>query len=534
MEGKFILSKLVKYTSAVILSLSLLIPKPVDAEVRNFNMSYIYFSGPQLYEKYVDRTNKSLHVISPNYFNIDEDGNLEITKSLDKSFIQKMHSEGIDVIPFLSNHWDRQKGRKALENKENLAEQIADAVSKYNLDGVNVDIENVTETDKDDFTDFVKILRQELSKDKIVSVAVAGNPNNIKTGWHGSYDYEKLGKYSDYLVLMTYDESYAGGLEGPVASLSFVEKSIAHAIKRIPKEKIVIGIPFYGRYWQTDSEYGGYGISLTTVNSLIEDYDGKVIYDKEKESPMATITIRQDGKKPKIFGKELSPGKYNIWFENEESIKKKLSLVNKYDIMGTASWSLGQELPETWEYYDLALNGTVFTDISNHWARQSILDVNSKGWMKGTNETIFAPEKPLTRAQGAAVLVRALNLEKKNDSKEFNDVSNHHWAKDEIEIASSNGIIMGRGDGKFDPEKPITREEMAAMLDRTLENLSNDYSNYLIYNDVDFARWSYNSIIKLSSNGIFTGYEDGYFRPNEKITRAQMAVLMDRINNYIE
>lgn len=74
-------------------------------------------------------------------------------------------------------------------------------------------------------------------------------PKGWNTGWHGSYDYSALSKYADYLMIMAYDEHYQGSPAGPVAGMEFVEESIKYALKHVPKEKIVLGVPFFGRVW---------------------------------------------------------------------------------------------------------------------------------------------------------------------------------------------------------------------------------------------------------------------------------------------
>ena len=109
----------------------------IAAETDKFNMSYIYFGSTSKYTYYVNRTNGSLDVISPSYFDLNDNGTLKLTKAVSTDFINEMHKIGVKVVPFLSNHWDRNKGIKALENRVTLAQQIADAVKKYNLDGVN-------------------------------------------------------------------------------------------------------------------------------------------------------------------------------------------------------------------------------------------------------------------------------------------------------------------------------------------------------------------------------------------------------------
>lgn len=531
--------KLTKAAIILILTSFIVILLPsVDgawAQTERFNMSYIYFGKPSSYSYYVERTNGSLDEIAPSYFDINSEGNLEIVSSLDTNLISEMHAKGVKVVPFLSNHWDRDAGRKALDKREALAQQIASAISKYNLDGVNVDIENLTEADRENYVDFVRILRNKLGYSKSLSVAVAPNPYNISKGWQGSYDYAALAKYSDYLMIMAYDESYQGGPAGPVASASFVEKSIKYAVERVPKSKIVLGIPFYGRLWKSDGSYGGYGVSNVTIEQMIQKYNGKVIYDKKTQTPKAVITIKQEDEKPTILGKKLDAGTYNIWFENEQSIKYKLSLVQKYDIKGTGSWSLGQETESTWSYYDRWLNGRYFTDSEGHWAQGSILFAEERGWMNGVSSTKFAPDNVITRAEVVAVLVRALELGGDTNGTSFKDTSKH-WARNEIEIARQNNIVVGVGDGKFLPDNPVTRQEIAVMLDRVLSLPDADKRFQNPYWDISYNkyRWSYDSILKLTYNGIFAGGADGGFHPLDGTTRAQMAVLMERISEYIE
>ena len=83
-------------------------------------------------------------------------------------------------------------------------------MEEYDLDGINVDIENVTHEQRDAYTQLVRLLREKIPAHKEVSVAVAANPNDWQTGWHGSYDYAALAEVADHLFLMTYDEHYEG------------------------------------------------------------------------------------------------------------------------------------------------------------------------------------------------------------------------------------------------------------------------------------------------------------------------------------
>lgn len=322
------------------------------AHSADFTMSYLYFGNTASYLAQIAKTQGNLNVVSPSYFDLNTDGLLKLTGQLDPNFINQMHEKGIKVVPFLSNHWDRNLGRAALQNREQLAAQIADAIVKYNLDGVQVDIENVTEADRDNYTDLVRLLREKLPKEKEVSVAVAANPYGWTKGWHGSYDYQSLAKYASYLMIMTYDQSYEGSPQGPVASYDWVEKSIQYALNQgLSPDQIVLGIPFYGRYWMEGSTTGGYGISNSKVVEMVKRYNGQVIFDEASKSPKAIITIKEGDPTTVVGGKVLQPGTYHIWFENEQSISTKMQLLHKYDLKGTGSWSLGQEDTAIWNQY---------------------------------------------------------------------------------------------------------------------------------------------------------------------------------------
>lgn len=514
----------------------MIFPQAVDgAGGEKFNMSYLYFGSSDAYTGIVDKTGNSLDAIAPSYFDLNDDGSLKLTGALEAGFIKEMHDRGIQVTPFLSNHWDRQKGIKALANREALSSQIAKAVSDYGLDGVDVDIENVTPSEKESYVDFMRLLRQKLPSGKSLSVAVAPNPWNLTEGWNASYDYAALAQYADYLMIMTYDEHYQGGPEGPVAGADFVESTIKAAVAKAPPEKLVLGIAFYGRLWKQGSSYGGYGISNSTVDELVRKYRGVVTYDNATKSPKAVITINSSDVKPVVFGKQLDAGKYDIWFENEQSIKYKLQLVQKYGLKGTGSWSLGQESRNTWDYYKLWLNGMYFSDVQGYWAQESIIKVADKGWMIGVSGNSFQPNAPLTRAQAATLLVRALGL---NDSSaasaNFTDTAGH-WAQKEINIASQYNIVVGTGNGKFSPDLPVTREQMAVMLDRVLGDAGDSAGGGIAFSDVnpDTLSWSYDAIMRMADRGIIAGFQDGSFKPWEKLTRAQMAVLMDRASPWI-
>lgn len=521
LKGKKI--RTVKFVVAGVLLFSIPFSQ-VIAKGPRYAMSYIYFGSYAQQMEYIALAQDTLSVISPSYFDLNADGSLKLN-GITQSYVDAVHQKGIRVVPFLSNHWDRASGVAALNRVDELAAEIAEAVRQYNLDGVNVDIENVTHNQRDQYTALVRRLREILPNDKEVSVAVAANPNGWSTGWHGSYDYKELGKVADHLFLMTYDEHYQGGEAGPVASLGFVEDSVSYALRYVEPEKIVLGIPFFGRIWSENGSIAGLGISNNRVETIIRDYGAVVSYDTQARSPKAEFTLHE-GDSLTVTGTKLPSGRYTIWFENSSSIKEKLALVDKYNLKGAGNWSSGQETREVWEYYDLWLNGKYFEDIYHHFAKDDIIKVVKKKYMVGTTNTTFSPDEGLTRAQAAVILSRVLGLEAGGGAPLFSDTSGH-WAQEQISAAAQAGFLAGYPDGSFRPETVMTREEMASLLARMIQV---DYTGAPAFSDVSPERWSYQEITALAGAGILSGFGDGTFRPEQTLTRGEMASLLERID----
>ncbi|HHY74859.1 MAG TPA: glycoside hydrolase [Bacillus bacterium] len=393
-----------KKKSILFLLIAFLLLAPMHTNYANaekINYSYIYSVSKNDYIKHVDQTNNSVDVISPNYYDLAKDGSLVITANFDSNFIKEMHKRSVKVVPFLSNHWDKSSGINALKNTETLATKLANEIDKYNLDGINIDMEGLSHTEKDSFSQFIKVLSEKLPAEKELSVAVAANPKGLTTGWHGSYDYKKLAEYADYLIIMAYDESYGGSDPGPVASLDFVEKSIQYALNQgIAGDKIVLGIPFYGRIWrvedlQTRKGIVGDGIWMDKTASLLENYGGVAEYIQGKGSYVGRVTLTENDSPFQLFSwrEPLKPGNYEIWFDNEQTIQKKLELVNKYNLKGTANWSLGQESVSLWAHYKTWLHSTVAASG----------DAKDESGSKNLNQTPNYQEKTVTNTRKNAV-----------------------------------------------------------------------------------------------------------------------------------
>lgn len=480
----------------------------VSAQSPNHNnLIYLYGSNSSNYKKQLERTNGHVGTVSPNYFNLTKDGQLIV--SVDKEFVAYTKQKGYKITPFISNHWDQQLGIKAMENRKKLADDLAAAVLRHGLDGVNVDIENLTYAERNLQTQFLKRLSDKLQPHgKTVSIAVAPARFDTTRGWVGSYDFEAIGNIVDAVVIMGYDQSYPNGPAGPVAGLSWMEESIQYLSKKIPKEKLILAVPFYGRYW-SDTEKG-MGIYYPQAMNLIARNNAKIEFDTVHRTLRSSFKDQSTGQN------------YVIWFDNAQTIQERIQLAEKYGLKGWGAWHLGQEDPHLWT----ALNQRgPFIDIHHHWAKKDILAMNERNLIQGYQNRTFRPTNAISREEVATILTHTLKYDIKSNAA-FVDVAPTRWSFPFVSTISIYGMMKGYPDQTFRPDKPITRAELATALARSFSVTPTTQASEL--RDIR-NHWAYADIVKLQQAGILSGYPDQTFRPNQTVTRAEAAVMMNRI-----
>lgn len=196
------------------------------------------------------------------------------------------------------------------------------------------------------------------------------------------------------------------------------------------------------------------------------------------------------------------------------------------------------------KYAVLEFTGTAtFKDIANHWAKDDIELMVSKDVIKGINANEFAPNAAVTRAQFAAMLVRAIGLETATtNSLGFNDVKGTDWFYAEVAAAFNAGIIKGLDADTFAPNANITREQMAAMITRAMEYAGKGLDvteeeakqQLSIFNDASqIASWANVDVAKALQAGIIKGRTAHTFVAKANATRAESAVMIKRMYEQI-
>lgn len=172
---------------------------------------------------------------------------------------------------------------------------------------------------------------------------------------------------------------------------------------------------------------------------------------------------------------------------------------------------------------------TKLNDIKGHWAESTINTFVNKGFISGYSDATFKPNNSITRAEFVKILNKYFGLNKKS-GQTFEDTKTH-WAKDEIDIAITNGITKGLYITKFEPNKSITREEVSVMVSNYLNLFDTNYEEIAKFNDKnsisDFAKSAIEGMIERNYIG---GYEDNTTRPKGNITRAEAISILNRIN----
>lgn len=293
-----------------------------------------------------------LDVLSPTWFDMeDADGNLKNKAS--RAYVDEAHSKGYRVWALVTNSFDRDLTRKILASpraRQNVMRQLAVYSLIYDLDGINIDFENVYDEDKERLTAFVGEMSDLFRKMGLVSSIDVTVPAQ-SSYWSLCFDRKALAEKVDYMMVMTYDEYWATSpVSGSVASLPWVETNIEKMLKLVPKEKLLLGIPLYTREWVETKEAGKVRTKSKTL--WMEDVDA-IIKDKQliptwlEEAGQDYLSYQEDGKT------------HRIWIENEKSIKSRLSLVHQYELAGVASWRKGFETDNIWLIYQDYLKPTL-------------------------------------------------------------------------------------------------------------------------------------------------------------------------------
>ena len=317
-----------------------------EEHIEKLNIAWDYI-GPNA-TNLGDKTNRekyeSLDVVAPTLLYLkDSKGNLKYNSSLSSNYIKWAHSKGYKVwvtlkIEYADRHFSLDETSVFLNDmyhRKTAINEMIDFAKEYKIDGLNVDIELIYKEDATAFSQFVRELSVKAKQNDIIISVCANVPDGSPT-WSLCYQHKALSEYADYLALMTYDQyGVSSKVAGPNASLDWVTENIEKLVNRdnVNSEKILLGIPFYSRLWESKKS----GLKSTTLFMN----GAKAYINKEPKA----VWSENDGQ----YFYESSTGKTQLWIEENDSIAKKLKLIERYNLGGSAYWMLGYETADIWE-----------------------------------------------------------------------------------------------------------------------------------------------------------------------------------------
>ena len=287
---------------------------------------------------------KGLNVISPTWFKLnDSEGGFVSFASQD--YVDKAHGMGLEVWALVENieyadSIDMYALLSSTTKRARLIDSLVSTALDYNIDGINVDFEQISTDCGEHYIEFIR----ELSIPCRANGIVLSVDNYVPTGYTDHYDRGEQGVVADYVIIMGYDEHYSGSDQaGSVASINFVEEGIERTVEQVPAHKVINAVPFYTRIWETKgAELGSQAVGMAAAEEYVSAHN---------------IALEWDEETCQNYGEYTEGGSlFQVWLEDERSIEVKLNIMEKYQIGGVAGWRLGFEKPEIWDVIGVYLN----------------------------------------------------------------------------------------------------------------------------------------------------------------------------------
>ncbi|MCR5703549.1 MAG: hypothetical protein K6G85_02910 [Eubacterium sp.] len=298
---------------------------------------------------------KGLNVISPTWFSLkDGKGNVESIASAE--YVQTAHNANLQVWGVISDLDTQGKKNigKVLKSNQARRKMVSDLISYaqvYQMDGINVDFEMISEKVSQDYLQFLRELSiQCRQKGLVLSV-----DNYVPSASTDYYDRKQQGMLADYIIVMSYDEhATSEDGAGSVSSLGYTEQSIKDTVEQVgDASRVINGMPFYTTAWIETPVDQSDGSGTLISDSVNGDY---YLTSQDISMDTATELYKKAGSTP-VFDDNTGQNQVSyqkgdkfvtIWLEDETSVKSRLELMNQYKLGGAAYWSLGQESGKIW------------------------------------------------------------------------------------------------------------------------------------------------------------------------------------------
>ena len=307
---------------------------------------------------------KGLTTLAPTWIHVaDTNGNISSIASAD--YVSYAHKQNVEVWMTvrdfdggISSEQESYELLSYTSRRETLITQLIAEALRVGVDGINVDFEKISDKCGEHYIEFIRELSVKCRQNGLVLSV----DNYVPKSFNTQYDRKEQGIVADYVVIMGYDEYYAGSPEaGPVSSYNYVKEGITETLKEVPAEKVISGIPFFTRLWKetpkTEEELkSDKGTDAEQYSTTVES-DAYGMDNAQAIVKQAGVDTTWDKKAGQNYATwEADGSKYEIWMEDSKSIEAKLKLMKKYKLAGTAEWSLGQESSDIWNLIQKYVN----------------------------------------------------------------------------------------------------------------------------------------------------------------------------------
>lgn len=277
-----------------------------------------------------------VNVISPTWFSVtDETGTISSLASAD--YVKLAHDAGREVWGLIDNFneaFDETTDLAYASVRSRIIDQLLAEAASCGMDGINVDFENLKEAGIPHYLQFLRELTSAAhAQNLVVSVDTP-----VPQSYTMYYQRGEQARFVDYMIVMAYDEHFAGSEEaGSVSSLPFVQQAVEEMTRVMPADQVICGIPFYTRVWM--EKFG-----QSAITSEVLGMDGAKNYAKENQMTETwDASLGQN-----VATAETSDARYTIWMEDEQSMEEKLKVIQSADLAGVAEWKLGFERADVW------------------------------------------------------------------------------------------------------------------------------------------------------------------------------------------
>ena len=286
-----------------------------------------------------------VRVLAPTWF-VLENGEGHFLSKADARYVAWAHARDIRVWGTATNAFDPDLTREALatrQRRQTMIEQLLSYASLYQLDGINLDFENVHFEDRDRLTQFVREFTP-LAHEQGLTVSIDVTMISTSPNWSMVYDRKAYGEIVDYVALMAYDEHWASSPEaGSVASLPWVENGLRAVLAEVPAGKLLLGVPLYTRIWRETAD-GVRSVAVTMERALeiAREHGAEIVWDENSQQ--------------NYFEYEENGVRHRVWLEDETSMEARMAIVHKYNLAGVAAWRRGYETDTVWPMVQEAMS----------------------------------------------------------------------------------------------------------------------------------------------------------------------------------